>query len=116
MNRLVAGADVPALQSRHPPAALVSIGLTDAPPDIAFFLDLPPSTAPRWIECVPNNRFRSGAPPWCSSFRLRGMTPGDGLLPVMNQELPGSGWDKAIKVCARPVLFQFRVCAPRRAL
>ena len=91
------GAELAAIQAIHPPAAVISIGLTD--PETPNF-----SKMPHYITCVPTKAFGDvkSKELWCSDLEIGGGVPGDGTLVYFMQELPGSGWDGIAQVRSTP--------------
>ena len=98
MSDVVSGPGAAAVQAIHPPAAVVSMQLTDA--------ELPPSperpaAMVSWWTCDPSDSFGqlNATEFWCRSLKRGGAVPGDGTLTDFMMELQGPGWERSIQVC-----------------
>jgi hypothetical protein len=97
MSDVVSGPGTAAVQALHPPAAVISLHLTEA--------DLPaapekPAQMTSWVTCDPSDSFgeANATEHWCRSLKRGGAVPGDGTLTNFMMELQGEGWKRSIQV------------------
>jgi hypothetical protein len=94
---LVTRAGAAAVQAIHPPAAVISIVLSDPkmPPSPEK-----PAAMQHYITCKPTQSFgkANATEKWCSDLERGGAISGDGTLNSFMMELSGPGWEKSIQV------------------
>lgn len=92
----VSGSGVEAVQKVHPPAAVISMALTDPSLDPS---PEEPAAMQSYVTCVPTEAFgRDGGGPWCSALKTGGSVAGDGRLTSYMMELDGPGWGDTVQV------------------
>eukprot|EP00892_Ulva_mutabilis_P003681 jgi/Ulvmu1/1685/UM115_0014.1 len=91
----MSGDGVAAVQQVHPPAAVISMALSDPSLDPS---PEKPAAMKSYVTCEPAAAFgKEGAGPWCSSLKAGGSVRGDGRLTAYMQELTGPGWDDIVQ-------------------